>query len=221
VPRDNRRPARWGVIVVAEVTGAAHRRQWSAEARIARGMRPRIRWLAASGHPNCRAKATYVRGPGRYELLDGRWRSKNELGCGVSSRGVRSSPAGRITKAGKKILLRDHAWGQLWALNGFGQDLGTLTALLFGLGMAGLDADVPATPGLSTSSLPALDLPLAFRILAVALGPASRLVRVLTTFAQAAPPARLTCPGQTTVFSRTVEGAHGSGYSQGKARGEC
>jgi hypothetical protein len=184
-------------------------------------MRPRFRWPAASGHPNCRAKATYVRGQGRYELPDGRRRSRNELGCGVRSRGVRSSPAGRITKKGKKNLLRDHARGQIRVLSGLGQDLGTLTALLFGLGMEGLDADVLATPGLSTSSLPALNFPLAFRILAVALGPASRLVRMWTTFAQAAPRARLTCPGQTTVFSRTVEGAHGSGYSQGKARGEC
>ena len=74
---------------------------------------------------------------------------------------------------------------------------------------------------LAASRLPAADLPQAFRVLAVALVPASRLVLASASFAKASPRARSPRSGQTAVSVSTVEGAHGSGNSQGKARGEC
>jgi len=69
--------------------------------------------------------------------------------------------------------------------------------------------------------LPAADLPQAFRVLAVALVPAPRLVLASASFAQADPRARSPRSGQTAVSVSNVKGAHGSGNSQGKARGEC
>jgi hypothetical protein len=184
-------------------------------------MWPRIRWPASSGHPNCRAKATYVRGQGRYELPDGRRRSKNELGCGVRSRGVRSSPADRTKKEGKKIRCVTTRGRNFGVFNGLGRDFGSLPALLFGLGMPGFDAGIPTTFSLAASRLPTSDFPLAFQVLAVALVPALRLVLAPASFAKASPRAGLPRSGQAAMSVSTVEGAHGSGYSQGKARGEC
>jgi hypothetical protein len=94
-------------------------------------------------------------------------------------------------------------------LNGFGRGLGAVTALFLGLGVLGLDAGVLAPFGLATGRLPAPDLPLAVRVLAVALVPAPRLVLASASFAQADPPPRSAPSGQTTVLSLNLRGAHG------------
>jgi hypothetical protein len=94
-------------------------------------------------------------------------------------------------------------------INGLGRDFGSLPALLLGLGMLHFDAGVLATFSLAASSLPAADLPQAFRVLAVALVPAPRLVLASASLAQADPRARLPRSGQTVVFLRKLMGAHG------------
>jgi len=104
-------------------------------------------------------------------------------------------------------------------LNGFGQDLVALPALLFGLGMLCSAALIPTAVSLTASRLPAADLPPAFRVLAVALVPASWLVLASASFAKASPRARSPGSGQTAVSVSTVEGAHGSCNSQGKSSG--
>ena len=195
-------------------------RRWeSADAGIGCGVRPGLRWLASSGHPKCRERATYVRGPGRCERPDGRRRRSSERGCAVSSRGVGSSLADRRW-GGEKIFLCVTTRGcNVRVLNGFGRDFGSLAALFLGLGVAGLDHSVLAASGLAASRLPAADFPLALWLLAVALVPASRLVLALATFAQADAWARSPPSGQTAVLLRTVKGAHGSGHSRGKSSG--
>ena len=104
-------------------------------------------------------------------------------------------------------------------INGLGRDFGSLPALLLGLGMPHFDARVLATFSLAASRLPAADLPQAFRVLAVALVPAPRLVLASASFAQADPRARSPRSRQTAVALGTVKGAHGSGNSQGKSSG--
>jgi hypothetical protein len=104
-------------------------------------------------------------------------------------------------------------------LNGLGRGLVALTSLLFGLGMLCFDAVILTTLSLAASRLPSSDLPQAFRILAVALVPASWLVLAPASFAKASPRTRLPRSRQTAVSVSTVEGAHGSCDSQGKSSG--
>ena len=94
-------------------------------------------------------------------------------------------------------------------LNGFGRCLGAVTALFLRLGVPGFDPGVLAPFGLAAGRLPALDLSLAVRILAVALVPTSRLVLPSASFAQADPGPRSAPSGHTTVFSFNLRGAHG------------
>jgi len=74
---------------------------------------------------------------------------------------------------------------KLWLFNGLGRSLGPLTALPLGLGVPGFSLGSLAVFGLPPCCLPAAELPLAFRLLAVALVPAPRLVLAPTPFAQA------------------------------------
>ena len=184
-------------------------------------MRSGIQWTASSGHPRCRESATYVRDPGHCGPPDGRRRNRSVPGCGARSPGIRGSLADRI-KGEKKIFccvtMRRRNFG---AFNDLGRGFGLLPALFLGLGMPCFDAIVPATFSLAASRLPAVDVPQAYRALAVALVPAPRLVLASASFAKASPRARSPRSGQTAVSMSTVEGAHGSGNSQGKARGEC
>ena len=197
--------------------GAARRRR-CADAEIGTGVRLRIQWPASSDHPRCCENATYVPGPGRCEPPGGRRRRNNAPGCGARSQGVRGSLADRI-RGGRKKKLRDHARRNFGVLNGLGRGLGAVTALLFGLGMLGFDAVVSTAFSLAASILPAADLPQAFRVLAVALVPASWLVLAPASFAKASPRTRSPRSGQTAVSVSTVEGAHGSCNSQGKSSG--
>lgn len=75
----------------------------------------------------------------------------------------------------------------LWLMSSLGRRLGPLAARAFGLGVLGFDRGSLATLGLPTRCLPAPDLPQAFRFLAVALIPTTRLVLAAATFAQANP----------------------------------
>jgi hypothetical protein len=191
------------------VPAGAHRRRWPADVEIGCGVRPGIRWSASCGHPKYRARATYVRGPGRCERLGGTLHSNSEPGCGARSRGVRNSPADRI-RGEKKIFCCVTTRGRNFrVLNGLGHSFGSLPALLLGPGMLGFDADVLTTFGLAASRLPAADLTPAFRVLAIALVPPPRPVLASASFAQADPRARSPRSGQTAVALRTVKGAHG------------
>jgi hypothetical protein len=153
--------------------------------------------------------ATCVRGRGRYSRPDGRQRNSSEPGCGVNSRGVRSSLGDRRLGA-KKISGCVTTRGRKFrVLNGFGRGLGAATAFPLGLGVLGFDAGVLATFGLASGRLPAFELSPAFRFLAVALVPASRLVLSSASFAQADPGPRSAPSGPTTVFSLNLRGAHG------------
>jgi hypothetical protein len=204
---------------MAGVPAAVQRCRRCAEAGIEAGTRPGIRWPASCGRPKCRESATSVPGRGRCEPPGGNRRSSSEPGCGARSRGARSSPADRIRKA-EKIFRRVTTRGRnIRVRNGLGRDFGALPAFLLSLGVAGFDVGVPATFRLAASRLPAPDFSLAIWVLAGALVPAPRLVLASASLAQADPRARLSRPGQTAVFSRTVTGAHGSGYSQGKSSG--
>jgi hypothetical protein len=208
-------------LVIPGVPGAAYRRRRSAEARIDYSVRPGIRCPVSCGHPKSRESATYVPGPGRCERPDGRRRSNSEPGCGARSWGVRGSLADRMRGEEKTFCCVTTRGRNFGIFNGLWCDFGAPPALLFGLGMLGFDAIVPTVFSLAASRLPASDMPQAFRGLAVALVPASWLVLASASLAKASPRARSPRSGQTTVSVRTVESAHGSGNSQGKARGEC
>jgi hypothetical protein len=94
-------------------------------------------------------------------------------------------------------------------LNGLERDFGLLPALPLGLGMLGLDAVVLATLRLAAGRLPAADLPQAFRGLAVALVPTSRVVLAIALFVDAGSLARAARSGFETAFFFNVVVAHG------------
>jgi hypothetical protein len=130
-------------------------------------------------------------------------------GCGVRSQGIRNSRADRRAEAKKRFGCVTTRGRNLGVLNGLGRELGSLTALLLFFSVLGFDADVLAMFGLSPRSLPAVDLPQAFRILAVALVRTPRLVFAPTPFAQATPQTRSAPSGRTAVLSRNLASAHG------------
>jgi hypothetical protein len=104
-------------------------------------------------------------------------------------------------------------------LNSLRSGLDALTALFFGLGMPGFGVGLLAMSGLPPRRLPPADLPLALRLLAVALVPASRLVLASTPLAETNPPARSAPSGRSGARPRTLAGAHGRYRSQGKSSG--
>src|SRR5262249_44929486 len=67
--------------------------------------------------------------------------------------------------------------------------------------------------------LPAADLPLALRVLAVALVPAPRLVLAPAPLAETDPRARSAPTGRSAGLWRTLTGAHGRYRSQGNSSG--
>ena len=143
------------------------------------------------------------------------------LGCEPRSRGVHGSLADRRAEAEKKITYVTTRGCNFGDFNGLGHDFSLLTAHLLCLGVLCYDIVMLATFSLAPRCLPASDLPLAFRVLAVALVPATWLVLASAAPAQADPGARSSRSGQTAVSVSNVDGAHGSRNSQGKARGEC
>jgi hypothetical protein len=185
------------------------------------GVRPGTRWRASSGHPRCHERATCVHGPGHCERPVGRRVRSSVRGCGASSHGARSSPADRITGRKKNLCRVTTRRRKFWVINSLRRGLRLLATRFFSLGVLGLDLGLLATSGLPPRCQPAVDLPPAFRLLAVALVPTPRLILAPTTFAQAIPRARSAPSGRVAVLSRTLTGAHGRCFSQGKARGEC
>ena len=88
---------------MAVVAAVALWRRWSVVDGIGGTVRPGIGGLASSDHPRCRERATYVPGPGRCEVPDGKRHSSSEPGCGAKSWGVGSSLADRRW-GGEKIF---------------------------------------------------------------------------------------------------------------------
>ena len=192
----------------------------SAAQTAARG-RPGTRRRACGGQLRCRATATCVRDPGHCELPDGTPSSSSAPGCGPSSGAVHSTPAGRIREWKKNFCCVTTRRRNLWTLRRLRRRLGSLAAHALSLGVLCLDRCGPAALGLSPRRLPTADLPQAFRILAVALVPLSRVIPPPAAFAQADPRARSSLSGTAAGHWLIVEGAHGSAFSQGTARGEC
>ncbi len=164
---------------------------------------------ASSGHPKCREIATYVHDPGHYEPPDDRRGNSSVPGCGGKSQAVRGSLADRIKKGEKRSCCVTTRRRNFWLWNGLGRGLGLLAAHSFCLGMLGSGVGIPATFSLPLRCLPAENLPLTFRLLAVALVPAPWLILALAPFTQAAPRARAAHSGLGTVLSFNVVVAHG------------
>lgn len=187
---------------------------------IAAGARPDTRWPASCGHRRCRERATCARDPTRCERPACRRGSSSEPGYGMMSRELHGSPAGCrvegkkffcctccVTTRGRKIHV----------LNGFGRDLGSLTALLLRLGMAGSSHGVLAMPGLAPRRLPTTDFPPTVRIVTVTLVPTRGKILTITLLAQAGPQPRSTRSRRAPASYFNLMGAHGSCNSQGKS----
>ena len=99
-------------------------------------------WPASSGHPRCREKATCVHDPGHCERLAGRRGSSSVPSCGASSRGVRGSPAGRITEAKKSLCCVTTRRRNFWTLIDLWRGLGSLAARFLCLGVLGFGVRV-------------------------------------------------------------------------------
>jgi hypothetical protein len=179
------------------------------------GARPGTRCPASCDHPRCRGQATCVPGPGHCQPPGGRRDHSSVRGCGVKSRVAHGNPADRIREGKKSFCCVTTRRRKFWLFNGRGRSLGTLAALALCLGVTGFGVSLLAMLGLPPRRLPATDLLLAFRLLAVALVPASWLVPASAAFTQAGPRAGPAPPGQTTAFALNVVGAHGRCFSQG------
>lgn len=190
-------------------------------AKSSAGARPGTRKSASCGLPRCCERATCVRDLARCEPPDGRRGCSSALGCEPTSGAVHGSPADRTQEVKKNFCCVTTRRRNLWAVGSLGRQLGPLTARALGLGVLGFDRGSLATLGLPPRCLPAPDLPQAFRFLAVALVPTTRLILAAATFAQANPGARSSPSGHTAVLCLNLAGAHGRTFSQGKARGEC
>jgi hypothetical protein len=128
---------------------------------------------------------------------------------GASSRGVRGSPAACITEVKKSFCCVTTRRRKFRIMSDLGCGLGPLAASFLGLGVLSSDAIIVAMFRLPVRRLPAVDIPQAFRILAVALVPTPRLVRASALFVQAGPRARATLSGLGTVLYFNVVVAHG------------
>ncbi len=107
----------------------------------------------------------------------------------------------------------------LWLLINLRRELRLLAARFLCLGVPGFGKVILAMLSLAPGRLPAVDLPLTFRLLAVTLVPAPWLVLTPALFAQALPRTRPARSGLGTAFSLTLVGAHGRNCSQGKSSG--
>ena len=130
-------------------------------------------------------------------------------GCGPRSRGLHGSLADRRAEAKKKFIYVTTRGRNFGVFNGLGHNLSLLTAHLFCLSASGSDMGILAPFGLAPCRLPAANLPLTLRLLAVALNAAPWLVLALASLAQADPRSRSTPSGQTAMSSRNVASAHG------------
>ncbi len=182
--------------------------------------RPGTRRRACGGQLTCRATATCVHDPGHCERPDGRRRSSSAPGCGSSSAAVPGTPAGR-TRASKKnfccVTTRRRNFGCLRCLR---RGSGAPAARTLSLGVLSFGRGIQAAFGLPLRRLPAADLALACRILAVTLVPTPRLVLAPAALAQTDPRPRSSRTGTAAALWLIMAAAHGSVLSQGIARGE-
>ena len=186
---------------------------------VARG-RLDTRRCVYAGQARSHASATCVHDPGPGVRPDGRRRRSSAPGCGSSAAAVPGTPAGRIKESKKNfccVTTRRRNFGVLRCL---GCRLGSLPARTLRLRVLRFGRRIQPAPGLPLCCLPATDLPLTFRILAVTLVPAPRLVLLSAPLAQAPPRPRVASSGMTTTLCFILTGAHGSDASQGIARGE-
>jgi hypothetical protein len=187
-----------------------------AGARGRRGIRRRV----CGGQLTYRATATYVRDPEPGERPDGKQRSSSVPGCGSRSAALHGTPDGR-TKASKKIFCCVTTRRRiLRILRRLRRGFDALAVRALRLGVLRFDGGVQAASGLSLGCLPTPDLPPAFRILAVTLVPAPRLVLLSAAFAQADPRSGTARAGTARALWFMVGGTHGSVLSQGTAREE-
>jgi hypothetical protein len=176
-----------------------------------------------SGHSKCRVIATCVRDPGPGERPDGRRRSSSVPGCGSTFAVVHGTLAGRTRESKKNfccVTTRCRIFGVLRYL---GRRLGTLAAHALRLRLPRFGGGIQATAGLSLGRLPAADLPLTIRLLAVTLVPTPWLVLPSAAFTQADPRSGLSSRSSTArALWFILVGAHGSRYlpreSSGRTR---
>ena len=185
----------------------------------ARGQ-PGTRRHASDDHSKYRETATCVRDPGHSAPLDGRRNSSSAPGCGPSSRAVHGTPAGRTRESKKNFCCVTTHRRNFGVLRSLGRGLGTLTARALSFCVPRFDLGGLAPSGLPLRRLPAANLTLAFRRLAVTLVPTPRLVQAATALAQAEPWPRSSRTGPAAAAWLIITTAHGSAISQGTARGE-
>jgi hypothetical protein len=173
------------------------------------GVRPDTRSSASCDRPRCRERATCALDPGHCEPPDGKRSNSTVPGCGRRSPGVRGSLADRIAGEEKRFCCVTTRRSKFGILKGLRRGFDSLAARFLGFGVPDLGLGGLTMPGLPPCRLPLADLPQAFRLLAVALVPAPRLVLAATPFAQADPRTRSAPPGRTATFSRTLASAHG------------
>jgi hypothetical protein len=109
----------------------------------------------------------------------------------------------------KRLCCVTTRWRNPRIVNGLRRQLGALAAHFLCLGMSGFSGRILTMSGLPPRGMPAPDLPLAFRLLAVTLVPRARLINASAPLAQADAWARSTPSGQRAVRSFNVVGAHG------------
>ena len=127
----------------------------------------------------------------------------------VRSHAVRSSPVDRIREGQKKFCCVTTRGRKFRFLNILGRGLGLLAASFLCLGMLCSGGGGLATVSLSPRRQPAVDLSQAFRVLAVALVPTSRVVLATALFVDADSLAWAARSGFKTVFFFNVVVAHG------------
>jgi hypothetical protein len=204
---DDRRSPR-GIVTPAVAAVALDEPRGSGEARDV-GVRSGTPEPSSYDHPRCRERATCVLDPGHCEPPAGRRDHSTVPGCGTRPQGVRGSPVDRITEEKKNFCCVTTRRRNLWVFNGLGRSLGPFTTLALGLGVLGFGLGVLAMFGLPPRCLPLADLAETFRLLAVALVPAPRLVGASAAFAHAAPWTRSAPSGRAVGLWFNVEGAHG------------
>jgi hypothetical protein len=131
------------------------------------------------------------------------------LGCEASSREIRGSLADRKREVKKRLRCVTTRRRNLGVLNSLGRKFGSLTALLLCLGVPNSGGSVVAVFGLPPRCLPAVDLPQAIPVLAVALVPAPCLVLATAPLTQTGSDAWSARSGRTAMLSRTLASAHG------------
>jgi hypothetical protein len=171
---------------------------------------PDTQQRVGDGHGKFRATATYVHDPRPGESPYGRQRSSSVPGCESTKAAVRGTPAGHTRVVEKKFRCVTTRRRNFRILRCLGHGFGSLAAHALRLGMLCFGLGIQAAFGLPPRCLPAANLPLAFRILAVTLVPAPRLVLPSAASAQAHPRPRAASTGTSTALWFNVAGAHGS-----------